>query len=95
MIIKQFVVASVLSIFVWQGVADAASISTRVRILESKVSKQDKKIQASHEAQKHSSAKVDKGLAKMAALEKKLTKLIKESKEPDVKTKTDSRYSFP
>jgi uncharacterized coiled-coil protein SlyX len=92
---KKLVIASILSIFVWQGVADAASISTRVRILESKVSKQDKKIKATYEAQKASSAKVDKGLAKMTALEKKLTNLIKESKQSKSDNKTDTRYSFP
>ena len=46
MVLKRIIIATVLSLFVWQGVADAASISTRVRILESKVAKQHKQIKS-------------------------------------------------
>lgn len=95
MVIKNIFIGSVLSLFVWQGIADAASMSTRVRILESKVYKQDKKIRASEQAQKASSAKVDKSLAKMQALEKKITILLKDQKQANKGPKTDKRYAFP
>ena len=95
MVIKNISKGSVFSLFVWQGIADAASMSTRVRILESKVYKQYKKIRASEKAQKASSAKIDKSLAKMQALEKKITTLLKEQKKANKKPKTDKRYAFP
>lgn len=95
MTLKKTLVVTILSLFVWQSVADAASISTRVRILESKVAKQDKKIKASEESQKHSEAKVDKSLAKMQALEKKLSKLLKEDNKDKIVERADKRYAFP
>lgn len=95
MVIKNIFIGSVLSLFIWQGIADAASMSTRVRILESKVYKQDKKIRASEQAQKASSAKVDKSLAKMQALEKKITTLLKDQKKANKRPKADKRYAFP
>ncbi|BCN92955.1 hypothetical protein THMIRHAM_07400 [Thiomicrorhabdus immobilis] len=95
MIFKKVFVATILSLFVWQSVADAASISTRVRILESKVAKQDKQIKASEQSQKNSEAKVDKSLAKMQALEKKLSKLLKEDGKEKTAERADKRYAFP
>jgi len=95
MVLKRIIIATVLSLFVWQGVADAASISTRVRILESKVAKQDKQIKSSVESQKNSAAKVDRGLAKMQALEKKLAKLLENEKKEASVERSDKRYAFP
>ncbi|WP_029407141.1 hypothetical protein [Thiomicrorhabdus sp. Milos-T2] len=95
MILKKILIATILSLFVWQGVADAASISTRVRILESKVAKQDKQIRASTQSQKNSEVKVDKSLAKMRALEKKLSKLLKKDDKKKVFERSDKRYAFP
>ena len=95
MVLKRIIIATVLSLFVWQGVADAASISTRVRILESKVAKQHKQIKSSVESQKSSAAKVDRSLAKMQALEKKLAKLLKDEKKGASAERTDKRYAFP
>lgn len=95
MIIKKVVIATVISLFVWQSVADAASISTRVRILESKVAKQDKKIKASTRAQQESLAKVDKSLKRVQQLEKKVAKLLKDQKKAKAGPKTDKRYAFP
>ena len=85
-----------LSFFVWQGVADAASISTRVRVLESKVAKQDSKIKQSEELRQAQDSKIDKSLVKVKALEKKVDKLLKgkESNEHDVGI-ADKRYAFP
>jgi len=96
MIVKKVIVGLVLSMFVWQGLADAASISTRVRILESKVAKQNKVIRDSSETQKESAVKVDRGLAKIQALEKKLSKFIDEEKSPHKKAeRSDKRYAYP
>jgi len=82
MIVKKVIVGLVLSMFVWQGLADAASISTRVRILESKVAKQDKVIKDSAQSQQDSAVKVDRSLAKIQALEKKLSKFMDDEKSP-------------
>lgn len=95
MILKKILIATILSLFVWQGIADAASISTRVRILESKVAKQDKQIRASTQSQKNSEVKVDRSLAKMRALEKKLSKLLKKDDKNKVSERSDKRYAFP
>lgn len=96
MILNKIIIASVLSLFVWQGVADAASISTRVRILEHKVAKQDRVIRTSVKSQKASSAKADKSLAKVKALEKKVAKLLQDKKKVNkVAERSDKRYAFP
>jgi len=95
MIIKKVVIATVISLFVWQSVADAASISTRVRILESKVAKQDKQIRSSTKSQQESLAKVDKSLTKMKALEKKIDNILKKEKKAKAAPTTDKRYAFP
>ena len=71
MINYKVLIPLLIGLFIWQGVAEAASISTRVRILESKISKQDKKISQSMSVRSLQSAKVDKSLAKVKALEKK------------------------
>lgn len=95
MVLKRIIISTVLSLFVWQGVADAASISTRVRILESKVAKQDKQIKSSVQSQQSSAAKVDRSLAKMQALEKKLSKLLEDEKKGASAERSDKRYAFP
>ncbi len=85
-----------LSLFIWQGVADAASISTRVRVLESKIAKQDSKIKQSVNLRQAQDSKIDKSLAKVKALEKKVNKLLK-SKEGGKHAvgRADKRYAFP
>lgn len=87
----------VLGLFVWQGVADAASISTRVRVLENKVAKQDRQIkQTLRQAQGLSKEHVDKTLAQVKALEKKVDVLLKNSEDAKRKaSSSDKRYAFP
>lgn len=94
--IKSVFIISILTAFSLQSVAEAASISTRVRILESKVAKHDKAMKDAIKSQKGSEAQVAKSLAKVKALEKKVDKLIKE-KEQRKKPKhmEDKRYAFP
>lgn len=95
MMIKRVLVGLLLSLFMWQSVADAASISTRVRILESKVAKQDKVIRHSTESQKDNALKVDRGLAKINALEKKISTLLKDKNSPKKAERSDKRYAYP
>ncbi len=85
-----------LSLFVWQGVANAASISTRVRVLESKISKQDGKIKQSETLRQAQDSKIDKSLAKVKVIEKKVDKLLKgkEGVEHQIE-RADKRYAFP
>lgn len=85
-----------LTLFVWQGIADAASISTRVRVLESKVSKQNNKIKQSEDLRQAQDSKMDKSLAKVKVLEKKVDKLLKgnEGVEHNI-GRADKRYAFP
>lgn len=85
-----------MSAFTWVSVAEAASISTRVRILESKVAKHDKAMDEAMQSQQVSEANVNKSLAKMKSLEKKMNKLLDEkSKSNKVQQRSDKRYAFP
>ncbi|GKT11096.1 MAG: hypothetical protein ISEC1_P0059 [Thiomicrorhabdus sp.] len=96
MINYKVIIPLVIGIFVWQGVADAASISSRVRILESKISKQNFKIKQSMGINSLQSAKVDKSLVKIKALEKKVNRLLKSSKKAKIKAgRLDKRYAYP
>lgn len=92
--LKKLFITGFVSLFVLQGVAEAASISSRVRVLESKVYKQDKKIKEAYSSQKQSEAKANKSLSKVQALEKKLNAMLEEQKK-EQKPKTDKRYAFP
>jgi len=86
----------VLGLFIWQGVADAASISTRVRVLESKVAKQDKVIKNSLKSLQSREAKVEKVLIKVKELEKKVDSLLpKKGQNRRRLERADKRYAFP
>lgn len=94
--LKAILISSFLAMFVWQGIADAASISTRVRVLESKVSKHEKKLRSSVKSMQEADAKMAKSLSKMKALEKKMVKMLKEEKaKKNREPVTDKRYAFP
>ncbi len=94
--LKSVLVALFLSVFIWQGVADAASISTRVRVLESKVSKHDKQLKESSRSVQESEAKMQKSLAKMKALEKKMKQMLDdEVAKKERASQGDKRYAFP
>lgn len=85
----------VLGLFIWQGVADAASISTRVRVLESKVAKQDKVIKNSLKSLQSREAKVEKVLIKVKELEKKVDSLLPKKGQNRRLERADKRYAFP
>ncbi len=85
----------ILGLFIWQGVADAASISTRVRVLESKVAKQDKVIKNSLKSLQSREAKIEKSLIKMKELEKKVDSLLPKKGKNSRLERADKRYAFP
>ena len=94
--IKSILIISIIAVFTWQSVAYAASISTRVRILESKVAKHDKAMKDAIQSQNKSEIYVNKSLKKVQALEKKMDKLIEEkSKNKRAQQGYDKRYAFP
>ncbi len=94
--IKTVFITTFLLAFTLQGIAEAASISTRVRVLESKVSKHEKQLKSSVRSQNETEAKMAKSLAKMKALEKKMLKMLKDEKVKKQKgERTDKRYAFP
>ncbi len=95
MVNYQVLVPLFLALFVWQGIADAASISTRVRIIESKVAKQDRIIKRSENLRQAQDAKIDKSLAQVKVLEKKVDKLLKGAKADEKIGLADKRYAFP
>lgn len=85
----------VLALFVWQGIADAASISTRVRVLEGKMAKQDRAIKNALKSSSVRNSKGDQALAKVNALEKKVENLIKKEGRKKRLERADKRYTFP
>lgn len=95
MTIYKIIIPLVLGLFVWQGVADAASISTRVRVLEGKVAKQDRVIKSSLKSLQSRESKVEKSLAKVNALEKKVDKILNKKGKSHRLERADKRYTFP
>lgn len=89
------IIPLILSVFIWQSIAQAASISTRVRVLEGKVSKQDRAIKNSLNALEARSSKVEQSLKKVDALEKKVDKLLKGADGKKRGERADKRYAFP
>jgi len=90
------IVTLFISVFVLQGIADAASISTRVRILESKTSKQDRQIKQQLKEQKSLKVRVDKGLQEIDDLKSKVEKFMMESQVVKSAPKMgEGDYSYP
>jgi len=82
-------------VFTWMGIAEAASISTRVRVLESKVSKFDKKIAENSSARKAYETKVDGKLSSVDDLKLQVDKLVKQMDKKNKGSLEDKRYAFP
>ncbi|HBQ45241.1 MAG TPA: hypothetical protein DD716_06310 [Thiomicrospira sp.] len=90
------IVTLFISVFVLQGIADAASISTRVRILESKTSKQDRQIKQQLKEQKSLKVRVDKGLQEIDDLKSQVEKFMMESQVVKSAPKMgEGDYSYP
>ena len=90
-----------ISLLLWYPVADAASISTRVRILENKVAKQDNIIKQQSSAQKKSMTEMSDGLKQVEELKQQVELLVKQqakqmkaAKNPEAPP-TDKRYAYP
>lgn len=89
------------ALILFEGVAAAASISTRVRILEGKIAKQERTVkqvaQSSEEQQQRFSQEMNKVHQlerKVKILDKKLTDQFEE-KEKAIKGQEDKRYAYP
>ena len=92
-----FVVAVMLMLFTFQTIAEAASISTRVRILEGKVYKQSKLIKQQARQNRSYSQELKNGLKDIEhqKLEVKNYMSQQETTKKKQKTSKDKRYSFP
>ena len=90
--IKQAALA-VLIMFTAQEFVYAASISTRVRILENKVASHAKEVKQLKTAQDEKLKLVDSKLHSIKALESKLDLLMKERDK--ARGGEDKRYSYP
>ncbi|MDX1796484.1 MAG: hypothetical protein R3219_07145 [Hydrogenovibrio sp.] len=83
-----------IGLLAFQTIAEAASISTRVRILESKVYKQGKQIDRQIRENKYQNAKLDKGLAEIKTLKGQVEEFMRDAKKKE-EHEADNRYSFP
>ncbi len=94
------ILASVVVMFLtFQSIAEAASISTRVRILESKVYKQGKLIQQQAKKDRAYTSDLKQGLKEIELLRVELQKFMRQKetseKKPSYDGDLDRAYSFP
>lgn len=91
------VVSVMVAMFAFQTIAEAASISTRVRILEGKVYKQSKLIKQQARQNRSYSQDLKNGLKDIEQLKLEVKNFMKqqETKKKKQKTSKDNRYSFP
>lgn len=87
-------ISLLIGLLAFQTIAEAASISTRVRILESKVYKQGKEINRQSRENKHQNIKVERGLAEIKTLKNQVEGFMHDAKKKE-KHEADNRYSFP
>jgi len=94
---KKIVVACFLALFGMQEAAYAASISTRVRVLEAKVVKQDKEMKSLRSEVAQQGHHMQSELSKIQVLENKLDELVRLQKAVQHKGthSADKRYSYP
>lgn len=94
--IRAFIVTVFISFFVMQSIAEAASISTRVRILESKVYKQNKQIDKQEKHNKAQDVRLEKGLKKIETLKYEVETFIRQTEiAKKKKSIEDKNYAFP
>ena len=95
---KAIVTAIVAAMFGWQSIAEAASISTRVRILESKVQKHAQLLEQHKKQRSQYQQQMQKNLQEMRALKKEVEAKLDppESEKPSVHAKRSPlRYAYP
>ncbi|MDG4812919.1 hypothetical protein P8629_07850 [Hydrogenovibrio sp. 3SP14C1] len=93
-----FLVSIMLMLFTFQTIAEAASISTRVRILEGKVYKQSKLIKQQARQNRSNSQELKNGLKDIEQLKLEVKNFMSEQEaatQKKQKTSKDKRYSFP
>ena len=89
-------IVALMAIFAVQSVAEAASISKRVRVLEVKVSKQNKLIRQQTRATQKQTAKLDKGLKEMEELRLEVERFMRRAElKKKKKSDVDWRYAYP
>ncbi len=90
------IISIFICLFVLEGVAEAASVSTRVRILESKSYKHSKQIKQQVRDQKKLVVRVDKGLQEIEDVKLQVERFISKA---ETKKKKQGRmspgYSYP
>lgn len=86
-----------IGVFAFQGIAEAASISTRVRILEGKTYKLGKEVRQQQKENAAQSDKLDRGLQEIHTLKRKVEKFMQDnaSKHKSQQEDPSNRYSFP
>lgn len=91
------VVSVMVAMFTFQTIAEAASISTRVRILEGKVYKQSKLIKQQARQNRSYSQDLKNGLKDIEQLKLEVKNFMRqqETNKKKQKTSKDNRYSFP
>ena len=99
---KTMVMTVVLSaLILFEGVAAAASISTRVRILEGKVAQQERTVKQVSKSSETQQQRFDQGMNKVQQLERKVKTLDKkftdqfEQKQKQASNGQDKRYAYP
>jgi len=96
--IVNMVTVTLLLAFTLQSTAYAASISTRVRILEGKVYKQSKLLEQQSSQTQSYSKELKRGLQELEILKREVESL-KQKQQKEVKKKSDQEgvksYSFP
>lgn len=91
----KILISALLALFAWGEVAQAASISTRVRVLEGKVSKQDRQIKAESAARKAYENRVNQKLSSVDDLQIQVEKIVKQMEAEKKGKGEDKRYMFP
>lgn len=98
---KQLSAVALIVVMLWYSVASAASISTRVRVLETKVAKQDRVIKQQSVSQNKSLNEMTEGLKQVEDLKKQVellvrqqSKQLKSAQTPD-RPLVDKRYAYP
>ncbi|KUJ71595.1 DUF1328 family protein [Thiomicrospira sp. WB1] len=95
---KTLVVAIVAAMFGFQSIAQAASISTRVRILESKVQKHAQLMERHQKQNQQYQQQMQRGLSEMRALKQEIQAKLEKSEDPRQRLQRGNaplRYTYP
>ncbi len=90
----QILTGIIISLFVLQGIVEAASISSRVRVLEANHLKQDRQIKQQTREQQALKTRVDEGLKEITGIKLKVEKMLEKTEQPTTNSPI-GRYTFP